>query len=276
MLLTDLVEQYCLERAASANYRSSLLRTVRRAQHGGIRTTCQLSVENVCRFLVSVDVGQTTKSNYRRELATLWRYAFSLGLATDGWDRLPRIPPQFAPPEAWSMEAMQKLLNAAELDKTPISTRCELRRCDVIPVWARLGYESGLRFSDIHQLTQRNFRDGCVIRYAAKTSKLCVRELTLETQQSVARLFALSPDGTLFRWFLPRRRAFLLWRKFLDQHALGGSSKWLRRTAATFIEIDKPGMASRWLDHSSERLARTHYIDPTKVVSGIKPPLLPR
>lgn len=276
MSLHDLLDIYCVEKAASPNYRMSLTRTVRRAHNAGITDTCQLTLPTVAKFLATVAVGQTTKANYRRELATLWRYAHQLGLANDQYLRLPRISPQYAPPEAWSMAAMRRLLDAADADQTRIGGRSDLQVRDVLPVWARLGYESGLRFTDIHQLTIRHFRDNCVVRYAAKTQKLCVRPLTEETQAGIANLFARSPDDTLFKWAVTRRRAFGLWRKFLDTNRLGGSSKWLRRTAATYIEVDQPGMATRWLDHSSERLARNHYVDPTKIVIKVRPPRLPR
>jgi hypothetical protein len=226
----------------------------------------------VNKFLASLNVSATTRHNIRRELLTLWRWAFEHNLTSERPEGVRRIRASFAPPVTWELRKLDDILEAAELDETPISSLTTLRRCDVIPAWAGLAYDSGMRFSDIHCLCKRHFRNECVAVTAAKTGKPLVRVLSERTQHDVARLFLHSPDGTLFRHVLTRRRAFLMWRAFLDQHGFGGSTKWFRRAAATAIEQVRPGSSTEFLQHSDPSLARRHYIDTTQARIPLSPP----
>lgn len=272
MTLLDLLDRYIAAVEVSPKYLESLRRTVRRAKDSGILNVCQLLPENVNKFLASLEVSQTTRHNIRRELLTLWKYAFEMGMTEVYPARIRKIRATFAPPVTWELGSLGAILDAAEEDETPISSRVRLRRCDVIPAWAGLAYDSGLRFTDIHSLNKRSFRNECVMIIAHKTGKPLVRALTERTRRDVARLFLESPDGTLFKWALPRRRAFLMWRDFLDEHGFGGSTKWFRRAAATAIEQLKPGAATEFLQHSHPALARRHYIDASQASTPMSPP----
>jgi len=90
-----------------------------------------------------------------------------------------------------------------------------------------------------------------------------VRAISQPGQEFAARLVKKSPDGTLFRWALPRRRALLKWRDFLREQKIIGSSRWLRRSGATYVEIKRKGEAQRFLGHSNAALASRHYLDQT-------------
>lgn len=272
MTLRDLLVRYMAANECSPRYAESLLRTVRRAEDSGIVEVCQLVPERVNKFLAGLDVGQTTRHNIRRELLTLWRFAHDREWTDVYPARVRKIRAAFAAPETWELSGLSKILEAAEQDETPISSRVTLRRCDVIPAWAGLAYETGMRFADIHALTKKHFRNECVAVTAQKTGKPLVRVLSEQTQHDVARLFLHSPDGTLFKWLLPRRRAFLMWRAFLDKHGFGGSTKWFRRAAATAIERVQPGAATSFLQHSSPMLVRRHYLDGTQAAPPMSPP----
>lgn len=272
MTIRDLLDRYLAANECSPRYQESLLRTARKAESSGIRNVCQLLPEQVNKFLAELDVGQTTRHNIRRELLTLWRFAFDRGLTDIYPARVRKIRAAFAPPVTWELSSLQRLLDAAEADETAISSRVSLRRCDVIPAWAGTAYDTGMRFGDVHGLATHHFRNGCVAITAAKTGKPLVRALSERTQHDVARLFLHSPDGTLFKWLLPRRRAFLMWRAFLDEHKFGGSTKWFRRAAATAIEQIKPGAATDFLQHSHPMLVRRHYLDATQAMIPMAPP----
>lgn len=272
MTLLDLLDRYTAAVEVSPKYLESLLRTVRRAKDTGLLEVCQLAPERVNKFLANLPVGPTTRHNIRRELITLWKYAYEQGLTEVYPARIRKIRASFAPPVTWELGSLGDLLEAAKKDETPISSRVTLRRCDVIPAWAGLAYDSGMRFKDVHSLTKNSFRNECVVINANKTGKPLVRVLSERTRHDVARLFLHSPDGTLFQWALPRRRAFLMWRDFLDKHGFGGSTKWFRRAAATAIEQLKPGAATEFLQHSHPSLARRHYIDFTQAAIPMAPP----
>lgn len=274
MTIPDLLERYLAANECSAKYTESLRRTVRKAQASGLLEVCQLVPERVNRFLSALPVGPTTRHNIRRELLTLWRFAYDREWTDVFPTRVRKIRAAFAPPETWAINLLNRLLEAGEKDETPISSRVEMRRCDVIPAWAGIAYDTGMRFGDIHPLSKRDFRNACVAVTASKTGKPLVRVLSERTQHDVAKLFQHSPDGTLFKWFLPRRRAFLMWRAFLDQHGFGGSTKWFRRAAATQLELIQPGSATAFLQHSDPSLVRRHYYDATQAAPPLAPPPL--
>jgi integrase len=273
MSLPDLLETYLEQHEASPRYQESLRRTVRRLSAYGIGGVSQLSPDRVNRFLVAVPVGQTTKHNYRRETFTLWRFAFQQGFTDVDPSRLRRIPPARFPVKAWSREAVQKMLLAAEADETPISTRVGYKRRDFLPAWILIAFDSGLRFSDVLELRHSDIRNACVSVVARKTGKPTIRKLSDAAINAVKRL-PKSPDGTLFKWALPRRRALKMWRAFLDQHGFEGSSKWLRRTGATAVEMVRAGSATLFLGHSAPHLARMHYLDQSQFGMPEGPPAL--
>lgn len=225
------------------------------------------------KFLVSVPVGQTTKHNYRRETHTLWRFAFEQGFTDVDPSRLRRIPPARFPVKAWSVDAVQKMLDAAEGDETPISTRLPHARCDFLPAWILVAFDSGLRFSDVLELRHADVRNACVSVVAGKTGKPTIRKLSDAAMNAIKRL-PKSPDGTMFKWALPRRRALKMWRAFLDQHGFEGSSKWLRRSGATAVEMKRTGAATVFLGHSAPHLARMHYLDQSQFGMPEGPPAL--
>jgi integrase len=105
--------------------------------------------------------------------------------------------------------------------------------------------------------------NGCVICTAQKTGKFTVRAISPAGLECASRLMAKSSDGTLFRWALPRRRALRKWKEFLSEQGVAGSSRWLRRSGATYVEINRKGEAQRFLGHSNATLASRHYVDQT-------------
>lgn len=271
MSLLELLDRYCQSVEVSVRYRESLLRTVRKACSSGILDVRQLAPDRVNSFLSGLPLSAVTRGNIRRELLTLWRYAYEEGMTEVYPARIRKIRPRAVPVQTWTREELLALLACAEADERPISSRLPLRRCDVLPVWIQMGFETGLRFSDLHGLTVEQLRNGCVMTTASKTGKPAVRRLSPKANQAARKLLAHSPDGTLFRWCLPRRRAIILWRKFLDDNGFAGSSKWLRRSAATQVEMQQRGAATVFLQHSNPTLAARSYIDASQLEGAIGP-----
>jgi integrase len=275
MTLTDLLDAYTASVACGPRYQDSLRRTVRKATGYGLATVCQLTPDRVNEFLGKLDLAAVTRSNIRRELLTLWRWGFEERLFDSQPVRVKRITPARKPPQAWSVPQLTRLLDAAERDETPVSARHPLvKRRHVLTAWIPIGYETGLRLTDVLSLRQENFRQDCIVTVAHKTNKPTVRRLGAYATKRVEWLLDHSPDDTVFGWLLPRRRAIILWRDFLKQNNTPGSSKWLRRTGATELERLHPGMAAQWLDHSNPALCKLHYIDPTLLAPPLGPPPL--
>ena len=272
MTILDLCTAYCLAVGASQRYAESLKRTARRASLHGLTSVCQLTDVSVNEFLAKLTVSQTTISNMRRELCTMWRWAYQESFVETMPTRVRRVRARYQPPEAWSAAELRDLLDAARRDVTVVSARHNVRACDFMPCWILVWYDTGARFTDILNLNQQSCRNRHISTVAAKTGKVLVRGLQEQTWQELQALFARSPDGTAFRWCLTRRRALLSWRAFLDRHGFRGSSKWLRRSAATALEAVSPNSATKFLQHSNPSLARVHYIDPTLVAPPPMPP----
>jgi integrase len=274
MLIKDLLFRYTAEHECRPRYVQSLERTVRKAESSGILSICQLTPENVNRMLVGLTLSDTTRHNIRREILTLWRFAYESCWTEVYPARVRKIKPCYAPPKTWTPERLEALLDTARRDETPISRRVSLKRCDVLPAWVGISYDTGLRFGDTLALTAENLANACVTVRQQKTGKVAVRRISTATQADVAALLAHSPDGSLFRWFLCRRRAFYLWRKFLDEHGFGGYPRWFRRAAATQVHKAKRGAATEFLGHSAAHLAARHYIDASQLDDQIAPPPL--
>jgi integrase len=275
MTLRDLLNAYTASVACGPRYQESLQRTVAKAAGYGLIRVCQLSPEKVNDFLGKLPLAPTTRHNIRRELMTLWRWAYEERLTDSQPTRVKRIAARRGPPQAWSREQVTSLLDAAERDERRVNAlHPHAKRCHVLPAWISVGWETGLRLTDMLSLRQEHFRHDCIVTVAHKTGKPTVRRIGEYAQRRCEWLLENSPDGTLLAWLLPRRRAILLWRDFLRERRLSGSSKWLRRAGATELERLAPGSAARWLDHSNPALCSLHYIDPTLLSPPIGPPPL--
>ena len=120
MLLADLLDVYLSEREASPRYIESLNRTVRRARECGLLDTSQLLPEKANEFLSRLPLAAVTRANIRRELLTLWRFAFEHSYTDVPPLRVCRIKATPPPPRAWSLDTLRQLLAAAEQDERPV------------------------------------------------------------------------------------------------------------------------------------------------------------
>jgi integrase len=241
-----------------------LQRTVKKAVAYGLQTVGQLDSQSVNFFLSKLPLSTVTRSNIRRELLTLWKFAFEQAYTDEPPIRIIRIRVHRKPPRAWSKETLLALLDAAETSENDVSSLCPgLCWCHVLPAWIAISFDTGLRFTDVLNLRSSDIRNGCVTINASKTGKCTVRRLSDYALNRIGILLKWSPDGTLFRHALTRRRAFTIWRRFLDEQKVEGTARFLRRSSATYVEQKHPGSAPRFLDHSNPMLARLHYLDLT-------------
>lgn len=276
--LPELARQYIDSHRMSKGYARMLRHAAEKLGESGIGDSTQLTASSLNTFLDARPSCESdhTRCNLRRQILTMWRWGFEEHMIAAKPERVRKIQFVLESPVAWSFEQLCQLLSIAEKDECVVSMKWCLRRCDVLPCWIRVGYESGLRFSDIHLLTKKHFRNGCLCRAASKTQKATIKKITADTQLSIDAMFARSPDGTLFKWALPRRLATVTWTAFLEEHSIEGSSKYLRRTGATYIENEQPGAATAFLGHSDPRLAKKHYLDPTLAAPPQGPPAILR
>ena len=277
MTLVELAACYAAENAASDGYRANLSRTARKFAAYGLHLVRQLSAPTVNTALAEMQLTPATKHNIRRESLTLWKWAFDREWSSSPPLRLHRIKVRARPVEAWSMTTLERMMAVAARDETPVSLRVpHVTRRMVLPAWIGLAFDTGLRFADVHALTIKNFRNNCVAVTAQKTGKTTIRPVSEDTGEEVGLLFKHSPDGTLFKWAVPRRRAFVMWQRFLAEHKFNGSSKYLRRSCATYVQRKSPGQASDYLSHSDPKLVWKHYLDQTLLDMPEGPPSIRR
>jgi integrase len=273
MTLINLLERYQASVECSPRYAESLRRTVRKAEANGLLKIRQLATDRVNDFLSSLTLSPVTIGNIRRELLTLWRYAYEEGLTESQPTRIRKVRAPLKPVVCWTKPELERLWECAKDDETRVSTRLQVCRRDVLPAWIAISYDTGMRFGDVHGLKASSILRGFVVATASKTGKQLVRQLSPLAIKEAAQLSRLSPDGSLFAWCLPRRRALKMWRQFLDEHGFGGSSKWLRRCAATQLAMGHGNAAATaLLQHSHPSLVLKHYIDQTQFSAPAAPP----
>ena len=220
----------------------------------------------------SKSVSPVTVSNERRMLLTLWRWAWEEGLVTDPPRGVMRVRAPLKPVEAWSLADCSELVKGSRrLLKKRLRNGASLGV--FLQTWVVLAYETGARYGDIFQWTRDNFRGDSVAWVTSKTGVVCVRALSARAMKLVRAMLKKSPDGTVLRWVCCRRQSFKFMRQLIQSSLRKGSGKWLRRSAATHIEMQEPGKAQWFLAHKTPGLAARHYLDQSQLAgSSSRPP----
>lgn len=273
MRVTDLLAVYVGSRDCGIRYRESLVRTVKKLAEAGVKSIDDFRPEKINQVLIHLSsLSPATRQNIRREALTLWRFAYEERMTDVPPLRVMRIRGAAPPPKAWPMHTLARLVDCAERDESYMSVRHRIRVCDCLPAWITLGYDSGLRFADIHLLRVSQINGNMVTGVAHKTGKPYVRRLSEYAAKRAMELAARSLDGSIFQWFLTRRRAFLMISEFRKRHGFDGTFKYLRRSCATLKELEQPGSARRYLQHGDEATTVRHYIDESLLAVPEGPP----
>lgn len=272
--MVDVASLYCDERVVTPDYRQGLIRVARSMRAAGIvPSILQDSVFN--RWLAGLKQGATTRSNYRRMGLTLWRHALDIGLAEHYPRRVVRVKARPRPPVAWTLCEMSRLV--AECDTVP--GHYKRSRCPIAPTlraFARVGYETGLRFTDLWSLECSQLRDGRLYVVPNKTGVQVPKRLTDECVADLERLRSLGDGKTFFRWAICKRRLRDHFTALCKRAGITGTPKFLRRTGATHCELRQPGSAGRFLGHLSPGLAYRCYVDRTLLAEECPaPPIIP-
>ena len=108
-----------------------------------------------------------------------------------------------------------------------------------------------------------------------KTGDPLVKMLSKPLLEAVERMRRFSTDGTIVGFACGKRMALRHMAAHLKACDLAGSSKWLRRSGATHIEMLHPGKARLHLGHRSVGLAEKAYLDwgQIRATTPVVPPL---
>jgi integrase len=210
------------------------------------------------------EVKPISVDSERRMILSVWRWAYETGLV----DSLPRglvkikVPRQ--PTKAWTLEQCCTAVKGTYLRGNTIR-RTKVTEGQFLRCWILLGYESGARLGDLWEMRGSDFADGVVRWGQHKTGEPHVKVLSPACVKEVNEMLAHSPDGRVLGWVMRSGSARRRMQAYLSSLRLGGSSKWLRRSGATHIEMEHPGKGRLHLGHKTHGLAERCYIDWSQV-----------
>ncbi len=214
-----------------------------------------------CAWQFAKGLDPETVRGRRTLMVGIWKWAADNGLVRRLPGKLPKIKVPEKPPQCWHLDELRKLLAAAS--QLPGTMRRDFRvpRSAFATAWLRADYATGFRFADLHELDARCIApDGTVVIVQQKTRQAIVGHLD---DAALASLDAIRSPARRrpFRDLLNRKNLQVMVRSLVKAAGLSGSTKWIRRTGATWIEVHQPGAAMGYLGHNTPGLARKRYID---------------
>lgn len=209
-------------------------------------------------------VASVTVQHERVVLLSLWRFAYETSLVDEMPRGIVKIKTSKKPIRAWTVEQCCTAVKATfQLDEKRMKSGASMGlffRC-----WLLLGYETGARMSDLWRFKAYDL-DGSTIHWTqGKTGRPVSKLLTPACVKAVQAMLAQSPDGRILGWACGQDHSCTLLKQFLRGLGLEGTSKWLRRSGATHIEMEHPGRGKLHLGHATVGLAEKHYIDWSQV-----------
>lgn len=263
-----IAEAYLRERIVKKSYANR----VRAAAAG-----CKWVSEDWCnRYLRKrlSEVKSVTVAPERVLILSMWRFAYERGLVDSMPRGLVKIKVSRPPVRAWTLGQCCTAVKAtfAE-DATWLRSGAKLGvflRC-----WILLGYETGARQEDLWMLRRGDFYGDTVAWTQNKTGVPLSKRLTQSCMDAVRQLSESAPGDLVLGWVMTKESGWRRLRRFLTKLEMPGSSKWLRRSSATHVEMAQPGKGRLHLGHKTVGLAERFYIDWTQVQGQIpQPPAL--
>ena len=234
---------------------------------------CDLSASSINSHLRMrrESVQPVTLANERRMALTLWRWAWEEGLVDSAPRGVQRVKAPLQPVKAWSIGECRALVKGAEkFFGKRLRNGADLGV--FLQCWTVLAYETGARYGDIFSWTRDNISAGAIGWVTSKTGVVCTRPLSDGAQELIRKMLDSSPDGRILGWVCCRRQSFKFMRKLIAATLPDGSGKWLRRSAATHVEIQEPGKAQWFLAHKSPGMAVRHYLDQRQLARCVARP----
>lgn len=256
--LSLLVSRYLSGRCVSPQYASNLTYVA--------RSCGTLSVDAINAYLRKrmEKVKPITVATERAMLVGIWKWAYETGLVNATPRGIVKIKPGRKPTKAWTIEqcytGVKGTLALNGMVRKRAVTVGLFLRC-----WILLGYETGARMGDLWKMCDEDL-DGDVIRWSQhKTGEPHVKTLSPKCVEAVREMLSRSPDGRILGWVMCDNSARRLMRKYLRSVGLPGTSKWLRRSGCTHVEMAHPGKGRLHLGHRTVGLAEKCYIDWSQV-----------
>jgi integrase len=253
MSLLQLVELYACHVGASLGYKWQLTVLVRRLPW----TVTDLTVPQIDAYLTKAleKLSPATVQNHRRMLGTLRRFALRENLVVDQCTRTLRRVKTISPnPIAWTQSEISHLVAVAK-EMPGRTAYCALS--EVLPAYVIVAYTTGLRAGDMLAIRHDQIRNDRLSLVIHKTNTPHVAVLT---EQCLAAIHELPRrGGRIFGDLIPCRQLSRHFRRLVLRAGMAGSSKFLRRSSATFAELNGID-ATGHLGHRTAQMKK-HYVD---------------
>lgn len=197
-------------------------------------------------------VKPRTARNVRDNLMMLANFAVEIGrirpLAAKV--RRPKVPETI--PTAWTLDELRRLRAACDQMPRPLYWRTLIDAA----------YDTGLRCGDLLAFDMDRVREEAAgaasVLAQSKTGHAHRVWLAPETLAALRELGGRFP----LEWPGRKRMYWTRWERLRTLAGVAeGATQKLRRTAATYVERDHPGMAPRFLGHRDPQTAYKHYVD---------------
>lgn len=253
MSFPAVAEKYLAGRMVGRNHEANVRRVANRCR--------TISVDAVNAYIKRrLDEAKTTTVKTERSIIlTLWKWGWERGLIKELPRGIMRFKIRRSPTKAWTLDECRVLRDSA--GKAAGKLRCGVDKALFIRCWIGLGYATGARFGDLWSF-RREHLDGEVLRWVqSKTGDSIVKILPPDCLADVHAMLAKSRDGRILGWACRPRQAMRLMKEHLKSVGLDGTSKWLRRSSATHVEMQQPGQGRHHLGHRSVGLFESNYGD---------------
>lgn len=226
-----------------------------------------------------------TTASKRKDLVALWGFAYDERFVRRPPFRIksPRVPEKV--PEGWTLPELRSILAACDALPVP---KCDRYRGCFRPGVPRGAYlrafalcylATGLRLSAMLGVRRADVRSDLTFTVRWRTQKTRTEEVKQLTPEAWAAIQSLGEH----EYCLPygqtkaqQRRVRSWWKRVLRSAGLdasrGTGAQQLRRTAASFKELQDPGSGRKFLGHKTPGLAEKRYFVPRILTPGVVAP----
>jgi integrase len=252
MTILDLARRYCNRVGGSAGYLEQLEVLCRRLPW----QVQDLTPDLMDAYLTDAlkHLAPSTVYNHRRMLGRLLAFAAAERLVDASivrpLRRVKRLPPS---PIAWSHTEIRRLVAVAA--KLSGGRKCP--HSLLMQAWLLVAYSTGLRLSNLLEIRHDQIRGQRLLIRQHKTGEPHVCYLDQNALQAIAKLPRRGPR--VFGDLICRDKLLAQMRRLCKAAGMQGSTKFLRRSGATYAEIAGKD-ASGHLGHKTPGM-KIYYID---------------
>lgn len=258
---------YAMERGLAASSQKALGYVVNSFE-GFLGRTALLSdlsqhtVNGWLQWMFGNGLDPETIRNRRTATLGIWKHAVESDLLQVAPARIRKVKVPDKPPECWDLETeFRKLLAVAKDLQGHMNKDRRVKRADFWSAWLYVDYGTGYRLGDLRRFRFDQIRhDGTTQLVQSKTGEVVLGYIEPAGMRLIRRIH--TPDRVLvFGSLVNHSNAQRYMRKLIKLAGLRGSTKWIRRTGATWSEVTSPGSAQSYLGHKTPRVAWKSYID---------------